>query len=53
MPKASSDENQVMNLGALTFKLTDDEVREMIKVLDLHKMIIKALPNTGVDNIFA
>ena len=53
MPKASSDANQLMNLGALEFRLTSEEVAEVIKVLDFHKMIIKALPNTGVDNIFA
>jgi hypothetical protein len=53
IPKAASDQNQKANLEALSFKLTDDEVSEVIKVLDCHAYIIKALPNSGVDNIFA
>lgn len=53
IPKAASDQNQKANLEALSLKLTDDEVSEVIKVLDCHAYIIKALPNSGVDNIFA
>ena len=43
----------MMNLGALSFKLTDDEVKEITKVLDTHNMLIKALGVPGCNDVFA
>jgi diketogulonate reductase-like aldo/keto reductase len=53
IPKSTSDANQLMNLGALSFKLTDEEVKEITKVLDTHNMLIKALGVPGCNDVFA
>jgi diketogulonate reductase-like aldo/keto reductase len=53
IPKASSDENQQSNFMAKDFELTKEEVAEIIKQLDTQNYLIKAMPDSGVANIFA
>lgn len=53
IPKASSDKNQHSNMEAFKLRLTDDEVKEVIKQLDTQTYLIKVFDGMGCDNIFA
>ena len=51
IPKAASTKNQIENIG-VDFRLTKDEVKEIISQLDAHRILFKGIPGV-LDNAFA